>query len=42
VTCIDELDIDLFVKALELRRKFLNEKVTWKTERVWDCTVPHL
>ncbi|CAB4041928.1 CST complex subunit TEN1-like [Paramuricea clavata] len=28
VTCIDELDIDLFVKALELRRKFLNEKVT--------------
>ena len=28
VTCVDELDIDLFMKTLELRRIFLNEKVS--------------
>ena len=27
VTCIQELDIDLFMTALKLRRNFLNEKV---------------
>ena len=27
VTCIHELDIDLFMKALKLRRNFLNENV---------------